>query len=127
MAKGRAKRVLFVAYYFPPRGGAGVQRSVKFVKYLRRFGWEPTVLTCTYEKRSAAYDETLLAEAPEGTKVVRVPSPEGFFVRLSRAGLGRAAGLVLSCPFLRLHCTTHCAKAYPPKVETLPISFVVGA
>jgi len=89
------KRVLFVAYYFPPRGGAGVQRSLKFVKYLRRFGWEPTVLTCTYEKRSAAYDETLLAQVPEGTEVVRIASREGFFVGLSRVGLGRAAGILL--------------------------------
>jgi glycosyltransferase involved in cell wall biosynthesis len=87
--------VLFAAYYFPPRGGAGVQRSLKFVKYLRRQGWEPTVLTTGYSRRSAAYDESLAAEVPEGTEVVSVPSDEDFFVRLSRAGLGRAAGFVL--------------------------------
>ena len=39
------KRVLFISYAFPPTGGGGVQRSVKFVKYLPTFGWEPTVLT----------------------------------------------------------------------------------
>jgi glycosyltransferase involved in cell wall biosynthesis len=39
------KRVLFISYAFPPTGGGGVQRSVKFVKYLPTFGWSPTVLT----------------------------------------------------------------------------------
>ncbi len=95
MTETGGKRVLFVAYYFPPRGGAGVQRSVKFVKYLRRFGWEPTVLTTVYPKRSGAYDESLLAEVPEGTKVVRVPSREGLFVALGKVGLGRLTGLFL--------------------------------
>jgi glycosyltransferase involved in cell wall biosynthesis len=89
------RRVLFVAYYFPPRGGAGVQRSLKFVKYLRQFGWEPTVLTDAHQRRSGAYDETLLAEVPEDTRIVRVPSREEFFVKLSRFGLGRVAGLSL--------------------------------
>lgn len=39
------KRVLVVAYYFPPMGMSGVQRITKFVKYLPQYGWEPTVLT----------------------------------------------------------------------------------
>ena len=38
------RRVLVVAYYFPPVGGSGVQRISKFVKYLPDFGWQPTVL-----------------------------------------------------------------------------------
>jgi glycosyltransferase involved in cell wall biosynthesis len=94
MADAGAKRVLFVAYYFPPRGGVSVQRSLKFVKYLRRFGWEPTVLTIDHERRSGIYDETLTSEIPEGTRVVRVPSHEKFFVDLAGWGLGRLAGLV---------------------------------
>ena len=39
------KRVLVVAYYFPPMGLSGVQRITKFVKYLPDYGWAPTVLT----------------------------------------------------------------------------------
>jgi hypothetical protein len=39
------KKVLMIAHQFPPIGGSGVQRTVKFVKYLRDFGWEPVVLT----------------------------------------------------------------------------------
>ena len=37
------KRVLIVTYYWPPTGGSGVQRWVKFVKYLHEFGWQPVV------------------------------------------------------------------------------------
>jgi glycosyltransferase involved in cell wall biosynthesis len=39
------RKVLVVAYYFPPFGGGGVQRTAKFVKYLPEFGWCPVVLT----------------------------------------------------------------------------------
>ena len=40
------KRVLMVAYHFPPmRGSSGIQRTLKFAQYLPKFGWEPTVLT----------------------------------------------------------------------------------
>lgn len=39
------KKVLMIAYQFPPMGGSGVQRSAKFAKYLERYGWNPTVLT----------------------------------------------------------------------------------
>lgn len=39
------KKVLIISYAFPPVGGAGVQRTLKFVKYLKDFNWEPYVLT----------------------------------------------------------------------------------
>jgi glycosyltransferase involved in cell wall biosynthesis len=40
-------KVLIIAYYFPPMGLSGVQRTLKFAKYLRNYNWEPTVLTVT--------------------------------------------------------------------------------
>lgn len=53
--------VLVIAYYFPPLGLSGVQRTLKFVKYLPQYGWHPTVLTV--EARGYfATDEDLLAE-----------------------------------------------------------------
>src|SRR3990172_8120560 len=55
------KNVLVIAYYFPPLGLSGVQRTLKFVKYLNQFGWQPTVLTVG----NIAYfakDESLLKE-----------------------------------------------------------------
>ncbi len=39
------KKVLIITYYWPPSGGPGVQRILKFCKYLPAFGYEPTVLT----------------------------------------------------------------------------------
>ena len=39
------KKVLIITYYWPPSGGSGVQRWLKFTKYLRDFGWEPVIYT----------------------------------------------------------------------------------
>lgn len=64
------KKVLMIAHQFPPIGGSGVQRTVKFVKYLRSFGFEPVVLTRDASK-AALKDETLLSDVPEGIKVIR--------------------------------------------------------
>ena len=68
-----SRRVLVVAYYFPPMGLSGVQRTLKFVKYLPQFGWHPTVLTV--EPRGYyAKDDSLLHEL-EGrdVRIVRTP------------------------------------------------------
>lgn len=54
-------KVLILAYYFPPLGLSGVQRTLKFVKYLPSFGWKPTVITCE-PGAYYAYDESLLDE-----------------------------------------------------------------
>ena len=82
------KKVLFVAYYFPPAGGSGVQRVLKFVRYLPEFGWQPVVLTA----RNADYptlDPTLSAEVPPGVQVVRSPIVEPY--ALYRRLTGREA------------------------------------
>ena len=68
------KRLLMVAYHFPPlAGSSGIQRTLRFAKYLPEFGWEPIVLTA----HPRAYERTspeLLAEIPKGTVVVRAPA-----------------------------------------------------
>lgn len=68
------KRVLFIAHYFPPIGGAGVQRSAKFVKHLPEFGILPLVLTGSGKERShwSPEDLSLLADVPSGVPVFRV-------------------------------------------------------
>jgi glycosyltransferase involved in cell wall biosynthesis len=63
-------RVLVLAYYFPPVGGAGVQRTLKFVKYLAPLGWDATVIA-TRSRAYAARDESLLAEVPREARVRR--------------------------------------------------------
>jgi glycosyltransferase involved in cell wall biosynthesis len=73
------KHVLVISYYFPPSGGPGVQRSLKFVKYLRSFGWEPTVLTV--EPEYASYpdlDPELLSDIPPGVLVKRTRSRDPY-------------------------------------------------
>lgn len=64
------RKVLIIAYYFPPSGGPGVQRVLKFVQYLRDFGWEPVVLTVK-DGTFPARDESLLEEIPEGVAIFR--------------------------------------------------------
>ncbi|MFU8843786.1 MAG: glycosyltransferase family 4 protein [Bacteroidales bacterium] len=64
------KRVLIITYYWPPGSGAGVHRWLKFVKYLRDFGWEPIVYT-PENPENPATDYTLAEEIPEGIEVIR--------------------------------------------------------
>lgn len=73
------KKVLVISYYFPPMGMGGVQRTLKFAKYLPRFGWTPTVLTVK-EVAYDAYDATLLKEAA-GLPVIRTGSLDPLRLR----------------------------------------------
>ncbi|HET6990251.1 MAG TPA: glycosyltransferase family 4 protein, partial [Bacteroidia bacterium] len=71
------KRVLIVTYYWPPSGGPGVQRWLKFVKYLRKFNIEPIVVTVDEKKASyPVSDDSLASEIPEGIKIYRTDSFE---------------------------------------------------
>lgn len=82
------KKVLIVTYYFPPSGGPGVQRVLKFVKYLPEFGWQPVVLT-VQDGDYPARDESLLAEIPQHAIVYRTKIFEPY--RLYRKLTGKAA------------------------------------
>lgn len=96
------RAVLFVAHGFPPHGGAGVQRSAKFVKYLPENGWRPLVVTSA-EDASPVRDPSLLSDIPAEVPVWRVP---GFSIARLQAGLARhklgklavALNLVLQLP-----------------------------
>ena len=71
---GDFRKVLIIAYYFPPLGLSGVQRTAKFAKYLPKYGWKPTVLTVT-PTGYYALDPSLLEEVEQaGTEVVRASS-----------------------------------------------------
>ena len=65
------KRVLMVAYHFPPlAGSSGIQRTLRFVQHLPKFGWEPLVLSAApraYERTS----DDLMGEIPDSTVVRR--------------------------------------------------------
>ena len=69
-------KVLVIAYYFPPIGLSGVQRTLKFVKYFKNYNWEPTVLT-TSDIGYYAHDNSLLKEVEDANiKVERVTGGE---------------------------------------------------
>lgn len=68
-----ARRVLVLTYYFPPSGGPGVQRVLKFVKYFPTFDWTPTVVTV----REGAYperDASLERDVPSDVAIERTSS-----------------------------------------------------
>lgn len=70
----KLKKILIIVYYFPPRGGTAVVRTMKFVKYLREFGWEPIVLTVDHNY-FAFKDENLLKEIPGATIIYKTRQP----------------------------------------------------
>lgn len=67
-------KVLVIAYYFPPMGLSGVQRTLKFVKYLPNYSWQPIVLTSN-PRSYYAFDQTLLEEIDgKDIEIFRTPS-----------------------------------------------------
>ncbi len=79
----RQRTVLMIAYYFPPMGLSGVQRTLKFAKFLPKYGWKPTVLTVV-PTGYYAMDPSLLEEAEEaGIEIVRTSSldPNRLFAK----------------------------------------------
>ena len=64
------KKVLIVTYYWPPAGGPAIQRTLKFVKYMRFFGWEPVILTVE-NGEYPAIDPSLIQEIPDNIQVYK--------------------------------------------------------
>ena len=71
------KRVLIISYYWPPTGGSGVQRWVKFAKYLPLEGWQPVIYT-PENPEQLAIDETLAAEIPAEAEVIKTRIVEPY-------------------------------------------------
>lgn len=74
------KKVLVITYYWPPSGGGGVQRWLKFTKYLPEFGWEPIIYTPEMQN-APAYDTSLLKGISPSLKILRTPiwEPYGLY------------------------------------------------
>ena len=69
-------KVLVIAYYFPPMGLSGVQRTLKFIKYMKGNNWEPVVLTVS-STGYYAHDSSLMDEAEKANiRIVRVNGKE---------------------------------------------------
>lgn len=71
------KKVLIITYYWPPLGGSGVQRWLKFAKYLDKAGWETFVLTPENPSFQIA-DPSLLRDVPSNTQVIKLPIWEPY-------------------------------------------------
>ncbi len=71
------KKVLIITYYWPPTGGAGVQRWLKFSKYFRKFGWEPIIYTPS-NPDFPINDDTLLKDIPADLTVLKTQITEPY-------------------------------------------------
>jgi glycosyltransferase involved in cell wall biosynthesis len=97
MEPSRRRRVLVLAYFFPPLGGGGVQRTLKFMRYLEPLGWDATVVS-TRSRLYPARDPSLLEEVPATTRVVRtaaLPLAHYLGIVLHRLPLRRLRAWVL--------------------------------
>lgn len=66
------KKVLIIAFIYPPLGGSGVQRTLKFTKYLPENGWQPYVVCCDDPQVfNHGLDPSLMAEIPESGRIWR--------------------------------------------------------
>ena len=72
-------KALIITYYWPPSGGAGIQRWLKFAKYLPEFGWQPVILTVN--EQHAVYpltDNSLEKEVANNITVYRTAATNWF-------------------------------------------------
>ena len=92
-APRQLRTVLVVSYYFPPSGGPGVQRVLKFVRYLPAFGYRPVVLTVPETAAFPLLDPSLAAEIPPEATVVRSPIREFYGLYRAAAGIASAGGM----------------------------------
>ena len=74
------KRVLIITYYWPPSGGSGVQRWLKFAKYLPQYGWEPVIYTPENPEANTV-DTALLKDIAPDTEVIKTKiwEPYSFY------------------------------------------------
>jgi len=95
---GTLRKVLIITYYWPPSGGAGVQRWLKFSKYLREYGWEPIIYT-PENPEAPAIDNSLESDIPEGITVIKMPifEPYSFYKRF----VGMKPGEKVNAGFLQ--------------------------
>ena len=81
----KPKKVLIITYYWPPAGGPGVQRWLKFSKYLPENNWEPII----YTPENPSYpliDDSLVKDVPEGIQIVKnkIWEPYRFAEKLNK-------------------------------------------
>lgn len=83
------KKALIITYYWPPSGGSGVQRWLKFVKYLPENGWLPIVVV-PKNPEYPVFDDSLLKDIPNNVKVLKFPIWEPYSIFKKLTGRKRA-------------------------------------
>lgn len=83
------KKVLIITYYWPPAGGAGVQRWLKFVKYLPQFGWNPIIYT-PENGEMPVIDHSLLKDIPQDITILKTPIWEPYEWYKKFVGAGKS-------------------------------------
>ena len=88
-------KVLLITYYWPPAGGSGVQRWLKFIKYFSCFGIDPIVYTVE-NPSYAIEDESLMSEVPADLQVIREPiwKPNNILSKLKTNEAKQSAGFL---------------------------------
>ena len=76
------KKLLFIAYHFPPSLAIGAQRPYRLGKYFPKYGWEPIILTAR-----------LPGEKPEGVRVIETDYKDIINIIKSRIGLNPQKGV----------------------------------
>ena len=130
----RMHRVLIIAYYFPPLGLSGVQRTLKFVKYLPQFGWQPVVLTVEDRGYFAKDEEQLRELEGLGIEIIRTPSidPLHFFRKKNvvRMPSGKSLGFLgklsqtLFVPDNKIGWKSHAVPAALEAIERNPVDII---
>lgn len=128
------RKILFIAYHFPPSGGGGVQRSLKFVKYLPECGYDPLVLTAkpNNERRWTPTDQALMDEVPKSVKVSSVSLPDEVHVpskleRAARELLGMRSRFGLTWMNEAIEAGTKLVNAEKPELIFVTLSPFEGA
>lgn len=82
--KDTKRKVLIITYYWPPSGGAGVQRWLKFAKYLPDYGWEPIIYTPS-NPEAPAIDTSLEKDVDKKLRIIRRPifEPYSFYKKFT--------------------------------------------
>jgi len=127
---GPLRRVLMIAYSFPPVGGAGVQRPVKWTKFLPEFGWSTSVLTVS-NPSVPVLDESLTADIPPETVIVRAKTYEPGYGYKQKLAEGKSASpnwrRAMMRPFKRIAKTVaHTCLQPDPQVLWIPEALRVG-
>ena len=113
------KRLLIITYYWPPAGGSGVQRWVKFAKYLPQEGWQPVIYTPENPEYTAV-DHTLEAEVPYEAEIIRRPINEPY--NLYRRLMGKGASTDMRTLTSSVMPGSDRASAAESKEESSPVS-----